>query len=267
LKCKICGSENTKNLFVKPDKTGLAKCLDCGVFFTEPKPEESLIKSFYNNSDYFNHWFKYKNVKLNTDMNRFEGILKFVSKPEKLLDFGCGPGFFLNIAKSKCGEVYGIEYSDFAIDYAKKELNLNIEKFCGFPLRFKDNYFDVITIWHALEHLENPKEIIDEFRRILKPNGLLVIEIPNVHGLLSIIRGKKALPLIEHLFHFNAGGLSTLLNNSGFKILSITPGKPGYTRTGIKILIKKALAALGYFIYKISGLNYGDAILAYCEKK
>ncbi|MBP7654202.1 class I SAM-dependent methyltransferase [Candidatus Dependentiae bacterium] len=267
MNCKICGSDKIKSFFVKSDNTGLAKCLHCGVFFTEPIPSQSLINDFYNKSDYFNHWFKYKNVKLETDKLRFENILNYHPNPCKLLDFGCGPGFFLNIAKSNGLEVNGVEFSDFAINYAKNEFNIKIDKFTEFPLKFEDSYFDTITVWHTLEHLHDPKTALSEFRRILNDKGIIIIEVPNINGLLTILRGKKSLPLIEHLFHFNVKSLSILLEKSGLKIISATPGRPGYTRTGFKIFIKKALAKLGILIFNITGINFGDTILIYCKKK
>ena len=270
MNCNICESSDVKNCFVNDDEIGLSQCRNCGIYFTYPKPAEKKISEFYAGKDYFKHWFEYKDVKLKTDKARIEKILKekicvLPSNP-KLFDYGCGPGFFLDICKKKGFDTFGVEYSDFAVDYCIKEMKLNVFKFAGLPFNYPDGSFDIITIWHTLEHLEKPKETLLEFKRMLKPGGALVIEIPNTNGLLSIIRGKSAYPLIEHLFHFNPNSLKFLIKATGFELIKLSPGKPGYTRTGVKIIIKKLLAAAGEVIYSISGINCGDTLLAYCRK-
>ena len=100
----------------------------------------------------------------------------------------------------------------------------------------------------------------------MKTNGLLIIEIPNYNGLLSRLRGNKALPLIEHLFHFTEYSIRYLLELLEFEIIFITHGNPGYTRKGLKVLIKKIFAKFGIFIHNISDINCADTILVYARK-
>jgi 2-polyprenyl-3-methyl-5-hydroxy-6-metoxy-1,4-benzoquinol methylase len=266
MNCKICGSKNIKTLFVK-DNIGLTQCKNCNVMFTYPEPTEQQINDFYNKQNYFKHWFEYKNIKLQTDSERLNKILEFNKLNGNLLDFGCGIGYFLSNASKNNFNCYGIEYSDFAVTYCKNEFNLNVNKFSGFPLNYKKNFFQLITVWHTLEHLKNPNEFLNEIYRILDNDGMLVIEIPNSKSLLTLLRGKKSLPLIEHLFHYTPESVEFLLKKHNFKILKNSPGAPGYTRKGIKIFIKKILALLGKIIYKITRKNYSDTILLYCKKK
>ncbi|NQE45998.1 Ubiquinone biosynthesis O-methyltransferase [ANME-1 cluster archaeon GoMg2] len=97
----------------------------------------------------------------------------------RLLDLGCGLGFFLRYAE-KYYETYGIDLSHFGIKEAKKRCNTEMVVGSATYIPFKDNYFDVITCFDLLEHMENPKDAIAECYRLLKDDGLLVITTPNI---------------------------------------------------------------------------------------
>jgi SAM-dependent methyltransferase len=264
MKCKICKSNDITIIFKHRNHIGLSKCNNCKVVFTYPKPKKQEIQSFYDDKNYFKHWFEYKDIKYVTDNLRVDKLKNYVHCGT-LLDYGSGLGYFLDAASKKGFTSYGIETSKFGVEYSNEHYNFNTIQYSGLPLPFKDNFFEAISIWHVLEHIEEPIELLKEFKRILKPNGYLIIEVPNLNGILSVIRGKKKLPLIEHLFHYTPSTLNSLLKISDFRILETTPGNPGYTRKGFKIFIKKCLAYLGIFIFNISKINFGDTILTVCQ--
>ncbi|GAB6145784.1 hypothetical protein JCM12294_32230 [Desulfocicer niacini] len=99
--------------------------------------------------------------------------------PGKILDIGCATGTFLNVAKIRGWEVTGIDVSEWACNYLKQNGFQNI--FCTDieNVDFKDDYFDVININHTLEHVLDPIKTLKCINRVLKPGGLLLIEVPN----------------------------------------------------------------------------------------
>jgi len=272
-KCPVCDNANCQTIFINPKNIGLSKCNNCDLLFTYPKPTDEQISKFYATDNYFKNWFLYKNIKFQTEQLRINSIIKKIQNYQididlakaKLLDFGCGPGFFIETATRYNIDCFGIEFSDFAVDYCQRA-NLKVTKIQNLPLDFDAEFFDIITIWHTLEHLTNPKETLLECQRLLKKNGILVIEVPNVHGLLQLLRGYKSLPLIEHQLHFSAKTLRYLLELTGFEIIELLPGAPGYTRAGLKVLIKKIFANIGKFLYYSFNFYYCDTLLVYCRK-
>jgi len=121
--------------------------------------------------------------------------------------------------------LYGIDVSIEACNIAKNKLDnsakiVNSElKQCNFP----NNYFDVITLWHVLEHIRNPKEILIEIKRILKDDGIMIIGLPNINSMAFKIFKKYwiDLDIPRHYYHFSFLTISKLLTVTGFKINNI----------------------------------------------
>lgn len=258
--CNNCNNIYFDTILCK-DKYNLFKCRNCGLLFTNPQPKIKELEDYYS-KNYFNHWFIYPEVKNKTDLWRINFIKNYLSKNNiNILDFGAGIGNFLSIAKKKNPDwnTYGIELSAFAQDYAAKNYNITLTDLQSIKnLNIK---FDVITLWHTIEHLTNPDKIILELKSLLVPAGLLFIETPNTNSFLTKIRGLKSLNLIEHLFHYTPETLEYLFLKNDFKVLFNQPGNPGYTRKGIKILIKKALSSSGKLLYKYTEKNFDDTVL------
>lgn len=103
-------------------------------------------------------------------------------KNGKLLDVGCGVGYFL-IRAEKYYETYGIDISHFAISYAKRNLNKSILKLgSATNIPFSDEIFDIVTCFDVLEHIRNPREVLREIYRVLKPSGVLIVRVPNTES-------------------------------------------------------------------------------------
>lgn len=272
-KCNNCNNIYFDYL-ITCEKYNLLKCKNCELLLTYPQPTEKELLNYYSKS-YFNHWFSYPKVKEKTDTWRYKliknhirnHIRKHIKHSKiKLLDFGAGIGNFLKIIKEKEPRWYllGIEFSEYAKNYSQK--NYDITLYDLTELQKQNIKFDVITLWHTIEHLTDPDFIIKEIYKLLNPNGLLFIETPNTNSILTKIRGLKSLNLIEHLFHYTPETLEYLFLKNNFKILLNRPGNPGYTRTGIKIFIKKILSQTGKFFFRYSGKNYDDTMLFILRK-
>lgn len=180
-----------------------------------------------------------------------------------VLDVGCGAGSFAHHIATKVSKVVAIDILESSIEIAKDFFSLpNIEFIAGdlFQLDFPDTSFDCILFLETIEHVDNPVKYLNEFHRILKPNGCLIISTPNAVSLLNIAINcylfvPKALRLIveginkeprntsthlDHIYLWNFETLYRLLNRNGFIYdnpaftgfwpvsLTIIPGKIGF---------------------------------------
>lgn len=136
------------------------------------------------------------------------------------MDLGCGTGSFLLAMKRRGFKTFGVDVSKNACEIARKNgvevLNGKLD-----DQIFQARYFDVITLWHVFEHLHNPASTLKEISRILKKDGILVIEVPNIDN-FSFSLFKKYyfhLDLPRHLHHWSPKTIEMILNKNGFKVL------------------------------------------------
>lgn len=238
LECIACGDERLiKRL--KPFGGSLAKCTECGLVFRNPKPSYETIKKYYK-EDYSSIFFKEK-----TEINR-KGIFRhFLATSIKdkgegrLLDVGSGYGIFLSLAKDLGWEVNGIELSEDACQFARKNFSLNV--FCGDlkEASFPKDHFDVVTLWNVLDHTTNPLKQLLEIKRILKDNGLLFIRLPNFlfqgksrsigDAFDKLFFGRTYLSRkisVSHLYAFTPFSITNMLKRAGFSIFRLRNTPP-----------------------------------------
>ncbi len=238
LKCIACGDERLiKRL--KSFEGSLAKCMECGLIFRNPKPSYETIKKYYK-EDHSNIFFEEK-----TEINR-KGIFRhFLATSLKdkgegrLLDVGSGYGIFLSLAKDLGWEVYGLELSEDACQFARKNFGLNV--FCGDlkEASFPKDHFDVVTLWNVLDHTINPLEQLLEIKRILKDNGLLFIRLPNFlfqgkfrcigDAFDKLFFGRTDLSRkisVSHLYAFTSSSITNLLERAGFSTFRLKNAPP-----------------------------------------
>lgn len=102
-----------------------------------------------------------------------------VKRPGRVLDIGCGRGLLLNKLRQRGWDPYGTELSEEAASYARDELKLPVTTLSLEEANFPDGEFDLVILWHVLEHVRAPREMLKEISRILKPGGLLLVAVPN----------------------------------------------------------------------------------------
>lgn len=227
--CIICKSSKKyqslfKDLERKNSLYNLLICPQCRLGKTDPFPEERKMKELYSSIMYRDHESRFiplgeKGIWLFRRFRR-KRIERIVRKG-RILDIGCGRGLFLSIMKESGWETFGLELNEETAWYARNALGLNIKTDSLVDAHFDDRFFDVITLWHVLEHLPDPVLTIEECRRILKPGGLLVIAIPNFDSLQARISGRYwfHLDIPYHLYHFNNKNLDLFLRKFSFKII------------------------------------------------
>lgn len=254
--CPICNSKS--NILFKKllpyysfnNQEKLLRCLTCGIISIFPFPSKKQVMSVYSSDDYIMNYEK-RNIKWAGGKEKAADYLKkrltdieaLTGKKGKLLDIGAGSGAFLAYAKTSGWQVKGVEISPAWVRYAKR--NFGIKLFYG-ELRqanFTANSFDLIHLNHTFEHVYHPIELLVEIKRLLRPGGYLIIEVPQelyplselVQFYLSykirfkplikkILQRKMTIPQLPpslHLFFFTVKSLKKLMENVGFQVKTI----------------------------------------------
>ena len=225
ISCNLCGKSGFKTLEDDQQPYSVLQCTNCALVFVHPQPGPAELKNHYDNG-YYKEWLdQQKHRRIRMWERRVKQIIR-VRETGHLLDVGSGEGTFLTLVQKEGWQVSGTEFSEFAAKHAADALKTDI--FCGeLPdADFLENSFDVVTMWHVLEHVGDPKKYLEEIHRILKPNGLFVLAVPNVNNLVfqlayRIVRGHK-LKLFTmgekeiHLYHFSPKTIKDFLMRAGF---------------------------------------------------
>lgn len=234
--CACCGSTRHSKPFVGDRhnfELHTVLCLDCGLIFTNPRPEADWFREFYQ----YHYRQFYECVKvpdhayLQRDWIRgrhrrnVDLLGTFVEQQGVLLDIGCAEGTFLNTFRDRFQnwKVHGIEPSEDFSQFARKHYGLaeiltgNFEQL---PNHFPPESFDVITASHVLEHLLVPNTLFDVARGLLRPGGLLFIDVPDVEGASRGVNNFH----IGHVYHFTENVLENFFCKYGFERVACRKG-------------------------------------------
>ncbi len=135
---------------------------------------------------------------------------------------------------------------------------------------FPGNYFDIITIWHTLEHVRSPMDYLLEFNRILKNDGFLFVLTPNTRFLLNYLKGWKWIArseIMEHLCFFSNDSLKYMLQKSDFGVIHEGVGNMESIRSCLREKTIKVFSVVGRIFYILFGINVGDSIQVVAKKK
>ncbi len=201
------------------------------LLITYPQPNEQELPKYYESEDYISHTdgkrslFEktYHFVKGIALKNKLQLINDLQKDKGKLLDIGAGTGEFLIVAKENGWETTGIEPSDKARNIALKKDVLLAESLAI----LEDHSFDVITMWHVLEHVPNLDYQIKELKRLLKPTGTIIIAVPNFNSFDAKYYGQfwAAYDVPRHLWHFSKTAIKGLFANEALHLEKVLPMK------------------------------------------
>lgn len=203
-----------------------------GFLETTPQPSKEKLPEYYQSEDYISHTDSKRNlfekayhlVRRISLKKKLNLINAHASQEKKLLDVGCGTGDFLEIAQKNNWQVSGIEPNEKARTIANKKTNNAVFEIDQL-LKFEPNSFDVITLWHVLEHLPNLEDHISIFKKLLKPKGILIIAVPNYKSYDAKYYKAfwAAYDVPRHLWHFNQDSISKLVSKQSFKVKKVKP--------------------------------------------
>jgi SAM-dependent methyltransferase len=225
-RCRACRA--TLEPFLRIDSEfSLARCESCGLVATFPPVPPSEIGRYYPAQ-----YYGAANRRFNPVMERLipffrnrraQTIERFLPKG-RIVDVGCGRGILPELMRQRGWEAHGVEFSETAARHAREVLGLPV--FVGDFVQspYADSSFDVVVLWHVLEHLSDPVAALRKSRQILKPGGLLVIAVPNFDSLQARMSGRHwfHLDVPRHYYHFGLRVLRRLLESNGFAIVNVS---------------------------------------------
>lgn len=233
--CPICNSsenelyKTVKDYTLSQENFNITKCNHCSFLFTNPRPDTKSLGAYYKSDDYISHTNKsnspinliYKLARTQTLRWKFNLINK--NKTKTILDYGCGTGHFLNYCSKKGLEINGFEPDIDARAIAKETLG---DKIFSSTNEIKKTY-DVITLWHVLEHIPDLNNVVSWLKNHLSKKGKLIIAVPNPDSYDANYFKEywAAYDVPRHLYHFTKNTLSELANKHNFCVESIHPMK------------------------------------------
>ena len=232
--CLLCGK---KTVLFSSENDTLLKCMGCGVVFDE---SSMLGESYYENERVPHVDEKKIKSRRRNAKQRVKLIRKMLKKESSLIDIGCGEGLFLQESKKHVNNVYGIEPTKAYAAYAKETMNLDVHQGTLESFECPDNSFDMVTMFHVLEHLSSPSQALGKIYSWLKKNGHIVIEVPNIESPTAQHKGLNwELIYPEHRFYFSPSSLQYLLKKNNFEIISVRFRDFDQYRTGIGTNLRK----------------------------
>ncbi len=232
-RCPLCGKD-TLEFFLKTEdflKTHepfeLCRCTECGFVFTQDVPPEEEAGGYYESEDYISHSDTRKGM-INRMyhwvrrymLRRKRKLVSRLTKGKKLLDIGCGTGYFPAYMQQKNYEASGVEVSRAAREYGIQKFGLKIVPPEQFLKEDTGEEYDIVTLWHVLEHLYDPGKYLERIREVLKDEGVLVVALPNHHSFDARFYKKywAGYDVPRHLWHFTPGTLAHLAGLHYFRV-------------------------------------------------
>ena len=235
--CPLCGHDKFTKVMDCPDHFlskevfAIHECQQCKLRFTNPRPDENSIINYYKSDSYISHSNKsssfkdliYKMVRKITLKQKLQMIKRFTFQG-KLLDYGCGTGHFLDYAHSKGWQVQGVEPDETARQNLPSTL---ANKVVADLDSIKDEDFNVITLFHVLEHVHQLDSTLKSLIQKLNANGVLILALPNHQSHDAQHYGEywAGYDVPRHLYHFNQRSLFHLSRKYGLNIVSTIPMK------------------------------------------
>ena len=217
-RCPLCGGAQARPRFGP-----LLECSTCGLVCTDPActaPPAALYGESY---------YTERNAYLEDGaifLKMFGHMLDHVQQRKgggRLLDVGCGVGQLLQVAQARGYEVAGCDISAWATDYARGA-GFDVRTGMLEEIHYADGAFDIVVASHTLEHVPAPLPFLQEVRRVLRDDGLLVIAVPNFASVMAQTLRDRWAGLLpdQHLWHFSPKTLGAMLDKAGFRTLEIT---------------------------------------------
>ena len=280
--CPVCRTNGVSKLLFELEKTKVYRCL-CGLKFIDPSLDAESMMRIYQSSESLKeinpaleNYYEYDTLNPQSltckDYTRaLERAARHVQRRD-LLEIGCGTGSFLDFARSKGWNPYGVDSSSENIAKLQQK---GIEGACANSLDyFPDLCFDLIALWDLIEHLQDPFSFVKKSWQMLNPNGLLLIATPHDPNLLTLLAnffyrlsaGKirfpvKQLYFLEHTSYFSLKTLSVLLKKGQFEIIQSWKTETDLERYRFSKLTRTALQ-ISFFLARFLKLQNRIFVIA-----
>lgn len=283
-RCPSCGGGT---LTQSDAQACLARCEDCGLRFDNPRPDADSISTFYSRQGQYDGWLSNLPARRKLWLRRWNRLRAHLPAGGRILDVGAGIGQFLSLS-GEGWEVDGTELSPVARRIASERWGISLREGQLEDLRLPDAAYDVVTLFHVLEHVPQPGTTLREILRILKPGGCAVFAVPDEWGATSARahrflarfgagltnRGRDGIRTIHtkpslgelHLSRFRPSSLRQALVNAGFEVVLLEPD-PHHPPGGLVGLLQDLSWNLSRVAMRLKeDANLHPAILAIARK-
>jgi SAM-dependent methyltransferase len=279
--CHVCS--NTEDLtYILARGYRIAECRKCGLWFVNPQPTVEELRRFYAAYDDGTQW---RNLEERFNRGVRDAILR-IKRSGSVLDVGCGSGNFLRCMREQGFSAFGIEPSGTGSEYARDEHGIDIYHGMieDYSATHRDSRFDVITMLNVLEHLTDPVGVLSQLSKLLAPDGVLAIVIPDArfHDWVGRVRRfagvsdpywveqpkafLSGFKLPDHLCSFQPRTIAALLQRAKFSVVAMETApvvmNPGAYRNFAKLAMFWMSRALHYLTFRRVLVGYSTLVLA-----
>lgn len=229
--CPLCGAEQQDTLYLArdrhygiPGEFPVVRCRACSLVFLNPMYSDEELSRMYP-ADYYAYQDKFE---LHSGKELGKRLLGFkrstkdphFARPGRMLDLGCGSGWFLRRMKARGWETYGVEVSAAAAELARDSAGLNVLRGTLAQAAFPSQFFDYVRANHSFEHMACPNEVLAEIHRVLKFDGKLMLGLPNIASFTARCFGEHwwYLGAPVHTFNYSEKTVAQLLAKHGFEV-------------------------------------------------
>ncbi|MTB50992.1 methyltransferase domain-containing protein [Lewinella sp. W8] len=262
----------------------LWRCGRCDFLFTQDPPSPESAGRYYQSEDYISHSDNQRGI-VNQLYHRARDFMlaqKFrlvdrLATGKRLLDYGTGTGYFTDFMVRQGYQAEGIEIDEGARQYGIQRFGISVHAPQYLFDGYEKDHFDVITLWHVLEHLYDPQRYLRRFHEILDDRGILIVAVPNHTSKDAQAYGAHwaAYDVPRHLWHFSPTTMATIMEQTGFRITEQRhmPLDPFYVSIMSERyasgggLLKGGLRGLQSFATSLSTPERGSSVIYVCEKK
>jgi 2-polyprenyl-3-methyl-5-hydroxy-6-metoxy-1,4-benzoquinol methylase len=232
--CPSCGDRRSTMLHRVTDPSAriagtfeLRRCLSCEIVYVDPRPDDEVLASLYDQDFYFSTGWSYETLASWViefiQMRRRHRVERYV-REGRLLDIGSGDGRFVHHMARHGWDATGIDFSPAALEFSRRVqsgacfLQCSLDE-CSFP----SGRLDLVTLWQVLEHIGEPRPLLRRCHELLKPGGMFVASVPNIDGLSSRLTRERwwGLDVPRHLVHYSPATLERSLERAGFRVLHV----------------------------------------------
>ncbi len=255
----------------------IVECLNCGLVYANPRYDSGEMLARYKAVE-DPLYVEEREGRVLTFERHLRPLEKIMSPGDgrRLLDVGCHIGVFVEIAARHGWDAWGVEPSQWAATRAQ-EVGLKVVEGTMATSGFEGEFFDVITMWDVIEHLETPSAEVHQAFHLLKPGGLLVAHTMDLDSLFARLMGKRWPWLMEmHLYYFSRRTLTMLMENAGFRVLAVKAQgrylRLGYLATRVTAYSQTLGSGTGWLFDRLRlsqraiPINLGDLVTMYARK-
>jgi len=244
--------------YISEETFDIIKCRGCGVLYTDPCPQKEEMGNYYPEEAYYGSQSGERLISILEELNKGIALLKVrkISRYKKkgvILDLGCGRGLLLSMLKARGWNCFGVEQSDELIRFITEKYGIEMRKEDPEEWDFPEKKFDIVYIYHVLEHIPYPDEVLKEVRKIIKDDGILMVGVPSTSSIQFKISRSKwyHLDVPRHMVHFNISNLTRLLEKYGFTVISTKDYSVQHDAYGLMQSILNILGFSNNFLYKL----------------